>query len=441
MLTALLLFYPLWWVLGLGVLIFPITAVPMAVALVRWRLAGRPIRLPPWFVLWLVFLAVVLLGLAALAATPAGAMAGGGAGRLAGAGYRIAGYLSLTVLLLYAGNLTERELPQRKLVGLLAWLFALTVAGGLVGTFAGRLELTSPMELLLPQHLRANGFIQSLVHPYAAQVMDVGGGDVPRPAAPWGYTNTWGNNVVLLIGWFVAAAWGSKAGRSVRWLALGVLALAMIPIVYSLNRGMWIGLAVVAAWVAVRLALRGRLVALVAGTGVVALLAVTLVVSPLGGTVRQRLDYGRSDGVRAFLSERALAGMAESPVIGFGSTRNTQGGRHSIAIGPTPDCDQCGGFTVGGNGQLWQLLFAHGLLGTAAYTGFFGYALWRFRHDRSAIGLAGTGAIVGSFVSALWYNALVTPLAFLMLSYALLWRNSERTAPREALAERSEAMR
>jgi hypothetical protein len=426
MLTGLLLLYPLWWVLGLGVLSFPFVAVPMAVTLVRWHRAGRPIRLPPGFVLWLIFLAVLLLGLTALDANPVGTVAADGVSRLAGAGYRIVGYLSLTVLLLYAGNLTESELPQRRLIRLLAWLFALTVAGGLIGTFAGHLALTSPVELLLPAELRGNGFIQSLVHPYAAQVMDVGQGEVPRPAAPWGYTNTWGNNVVLLIGWLVAAAWGFRTNRSLRLLAIGLLGLALIPIVYSLNRGMWIGLAVVATWVAVRLALRGRLTALVAGAGVVALLAVALAASPLGETVRQRLDYGRSDGIRAYLSERALTGMAESPVIGFGSTRNTQGGRHSIAIGPTSDCEQCGGFTVGGNGQLWQLLFAHGLLGTVGYFGFFGYALWRFRHDRSAVGLAGTGAIVGSFVSALWYNALVTPLALLMLSYALLWRNHQR---------------
>ena len=32
--------------------------------------------------------------------------------------------------------------------------------------------------------------------------MNLLGGDAPRPAAPWGYTNTWGNNFCLLVGWF-----------------------------------------------------------------------------------------------------------------------------------------------------------------------------------------------------------------------------------------------
>ena len=48
-LTGILLLYPLWWALGLGVLIFPIAAVPMVVILVRQRRSGRPIALPPGF--------------------------------------------------------------------------------------------------------------------------------------------------------------------------------------------------------------------------------------------------------------------------------------------------------------------------------------------------------------------------------------------------------
>ena len=32
----------------------------------------------------------------------------------------------------------------------------------------------------------------------------------------------------------------------------------------------------------------------------------------------------------------------------------------------------------------------------------------------------------------LWYNALVTPLAFMFLAYALLWRNEHRTVGEES---------
>ncbi|BCB86907.1 O-antigen ligase family protein [Phytohabitans suffuscus] len=423
-LAGVLLLYPLWWALGLGVLIFPLVAVPMAALLLRAHVAGRPVRLPPGFALWAVFLATVVVGVAVLGAEPAGAVDEHASSRLLGAGYRVSQYGALTVLLVYAGNLTEAELSRRRLVGLLAWLFTITVAGGLLGVFASGFEFTSPVEMLLPGHVRDKGFVQSLVHPYAAQIMDVVRDAHPRPAAPWGYTNTWGNNFCLLVVWFVAWAWGYPARRRTRLFALACLAVSVVPVVHSLNRGLWIGLGVAAVYVAVRLAAAGRVWA-IGGLAVgAAALACALALTPLGGVVGARLDDGKSNGVRSFLMERAVTGMAESPVIGFGSTRTTMGGRNSITVGESAACERCGNFTVGGNGQLWQLLFAHGLVGTAAYLGFFGYGLWRFRRDRSPIGIAASCAIFGAFASMLWYNTLVTPLAFMFLAFALLWRNA-----------------
>ncbi|HET6213711.1 MAG TPA: hypothetical protein VFE14_12680 [Micromonosporaceae bacterium] len=422
-LVALLLLYPLWWVLGLGVLIFPILAVPMLVALVRQHAAGRPVRLPPGFALWALFLLVAVVGIAALGADPSGTVPATAASRLVAVLFRLGEYAGLTVLLVYAGNLTRAELPQRRLVGLLGWLFAVTVAGGLLGVFAGHFAFTSPVELLLPHGVRAKGFVQSLVHPSAAQVMEILGHPSPRPAAPWGYTNTWGNNFCLLVVWFVAAVWGFATSRRIRVLAAGCLAVSVVPAIYSLNRGLWIGLGLIAGHVAIRLGLRGRLWAIGGLAAAAAALAAALAVTPLGGVVGDRLDNGKSNGVRMYLTERAITGATESPVIGFGSTRNTQGGRNSIAVGESDDCERCGNFTVGGNGQLWQLLFAHGLVGTAAYLGFFGYGIWWFRRDHSAIGLAGSAALISSFAAMFWYNSLVTPLAFMFLAYALLWRN------------------
>jgi hypothetical protein len=430
--VALLAAYPLWWALGLGVLIFPLMAVPMLLLLLRSHAAGRPVRLPPGFGLWLLFLATVLVGLAALGADPAGTVPGGAGDRLLGSLFRVGQYASLTVLLVYAGNLADAELTRRRLMNLLAWLFAVTVAGGLLGVFAGHFEFTSPVELLLPRRIRNDGFVQSLVHPYAAQIMDLVGGDSPRPAAPWGYTNTWGNNFCLLVGWFVAAVWGAATRTRTRVLALACLAVAVIPVVQSLNRGLWIGLGVAAGYIALRLAMTGRVWAIGALLAAAVVLAGALAVTPLGDVVGKRLDNGKSNGVRMYLTEQAMAGLGESPVIGFGSTRTTLGGRNSIAVGESPGCARCGNFTVGGNGQLWQLLYAHGAAGTAAYLGFFAYGLWRFRRDTSPIGLAASAALVVSFTAMFWYNALVTPLAFVFLAYALLWRNGTGSASRSA---------
>ncbi|WP_229072085.1 hypothetical protein [Actinoplanes sp. DH11] len=420
--AGILLLYPLWWALGLGVLIFPLMAVPMLFLLVRRRTAGRPLRLPPGFAWWAIFLIAVVVSIAALGADPAGTVVERASSRLPAVVYKLSMYASLTVLLVYAGNLTEVELSRHRLVRLLGGMFVLTVAGGLLGMVAGTFEFTSPVEWLLPSGVRNKGFVRSLVHPYAAQIMDLVGGEKPRPAAPWGYTNTWGNNFCLLVGFLLVAAWASRsAGKKA--LAMLCLVVSIVPAVASLNRGLWIGIGVLVVYVAIRLVLAGRLwiigaVLVAAGT-----LTAALVATPLGGTVQARLDNGKSNGVRSFLIEKAIDGFAASPVIGYGGTRNTLGGRNSITVGESAGCERCGNFTVGGNGQLWQLLYAHGAAGTVGYLGFFGYGLWRFRRDRTAIGVAASGAIVTSFSAMLWYNSLVTPLAFMVLAYALLWRN------------------
>jgi hypothetical protein len=158
----------------------------------------------------------------------------------------------------------------------------------------------------------------------------------------------------------------------------------------------------------------------------ITVVGLTLLITPLGGVINDRLAHGKSNGVRQYLTEQAVTSVGESPVIGFGSTRDTQGGRNSITVGESSDCERCGNFTVGGNGQLWQVLFAHGLAGLLGYLGFFVHLLWRTRADRSAIGLAAATSLVGSFTAMFWYNALVTPLAFALLAVALLWRNHQR---------------
>jgi hypothetical protein len=420
--AGLLAFYPLWWALGLGVLIFPIMAAPMLVLVLRRRAAGRRVALPPGFLWWLLFLAAVVISIAALGVDPAGTVPEHGTSRLLAAAYKLVMYVALTVLLIYAGNLTEAELSRTRLVRLLGWLFVVTVAGGLLGIVAGNFQFTSPVELLLPGGVRNMGFVQSLVHPYAAQIMDIVGGEKPRPAAPWGYTNTWGNNFCLLVGWLVVAAW-SGGSRTRKMLTVLCLLASIAPAVISLNRGLWIGLGLLIAYVAFRYVVLGKVWIIGAVLVAAAALAVTLAASPLGGVINARLDNGKSNGVRSFLVAKALDGFADSPVIGYGGTRNTRGGRQSIAVGQSAGCERCGNFTIGGNGQLWQLMYSHGAVGTIGYLGFFAYGLWRFRRDRSAIGIAAGAAIVTSFSAMLWYNSLVTPLAFMFLAFALLWRN------------------
>jgi hypothetical protein len=414
--------YPLWWALGLGVLAIPFVAAVAAVKLVR----RRSIAVPPAFGWWLLFLLAVTLSLANLSVDPPGTIPETWLSGLPGATYRFGFYCCCTLIALWAYNLVvEGRLPRERLIRLLAWLFVVTVAGGLLGTFAGGFEYTSPVEALLPQSVAKDGFVQSLVHPSAAQTMDFLGYETPRPSAPWGYTNTWGNNFAITAVWLVVAAFCIRASVKWRVAAVALLVVSLVPAVYSMNRGLWLGLAAIAVFTALRLLVSGRPGGMLAlgGAGCAAVLLIML--TPLGTVVQARLDNGHSDDGRAFSSERATELAVEhSPVLGFGSTRKTIGSGESIAIGPTPECPRCGSRTLGGNGQFWQVMFAHGIAGTVTYLGFALAVLWRFRRDHSAIGIAGSAVVGFSLLSMFYYNALVTPLLLTLLSYVLLAANA-----------------
>lgn len=428
--VALLALYPLWWALGLGTFIYPLIAFPMFIALMRQR---RPIKVPPGFGLWLLFLVIVVGSLVALGYNPSGTLPGTVAGRLPATALRLSEYIGLTIILVYVGNLTEKELPQRRLIKLLAWSFVITVAGGLLGTFLPKFEFTSPVELLLPHSVASNSFVRSLTHPYAAQNMHVfgAGSDTPRAAAPWSYTNTWGSNYSILIGWFLVYGWVLAKKTWHRLVTLGVVAVSVVPVVATLNRGLWLSLGALALYVAVRMAMRGRLwtiVALAAGAMVV---GVVMLFTSVGALVTDRLEHGHSNDIRIYTTQEVLKGVRESPWIGFGSTRSTQGSDQSIAVGASPACPSCGNHDLGSNGQFWLELYTHGILGVALFMSFFIVAIWKFRHDRSAVGIVTSAVLSISLLAMFYYNTLVTPLAFLFLSYATLWRRHLLMAERK----------
>src|SRR4051812_38790512 len=274
-LTALLVLYPVWWALGMGTLILFVLTIPMVIHLLR-----RPqVTVPPGFGLWLLFLAWAVASTALLSYDPPGVVDAPASGRLVSVIFTMACYLGATVVLLYAGNLSEEEFPRQRLVGQLGAFFCVVVAGGLLGVLAPHFQFTSLVELLLSPSVRQNGFVRSLVHPAAAQLQGVLGFDSPRPAAPFGFTNMWGNCLALLLGWFVIG-WLRSSSRSRRIVGVVILAAAAVPAVYSLNRGMWLGLGVALLFVLVRLAVRGRLAAVAAGGGGAGVLSLLLVGPP-----------------------------------------------------------------------------------------------------------------------------------------------------------------
>ncbi|MBG0814963.1 O-antigen ligase family protein [Planomonospora sp. ID82291] len=413
--AAFLVGYPVWWMLGFGGLAVIVLAPPMAVVL--WR--RRPVRVPKGFGIWLLLLAGYLVSALMLGEMPPDTYGEFGAGRVIGYLMRLALYLSLTIMVLYLGNLTEQELPQLALVRMLGALFVTTVAGGLLGVFAPHVQFTSPLERLLPGWISGNAFVQNLIHPTAAQMQKVLGHASPRPEAPFEWANAWGGNLSVLLVWF-AVGWWVYGGPHRRLAALALLALASIPVVYSLNRGLWIGLGVAAAYLVLRTGARRRLAICAA----VAAGALAFALSPLQPLVAQRLDNPHSNDIRAFTVSATIAAARTSPFIGYGNNRSARGNYRTITTGKSDWCDTCGHPPLGSDGQLWHLMITQGFVGAALYVAFFAGAVRRHWSDRSPIGMAGVLVMILTLLYMFVYDGLVTPLSLYLISFALLWRNT-----------------
>lgn len=417
--------FPLWWALGVTAVIFPLMAIPLALQLVR----SGSVRVPPGFWIWGLFLVWVLASAVALDLTANGTLPPSGTGRYIAYGMRFLNYTAITVMLLYVGNRSEAALPRLRIIRWMGLLCVATIVLGLLAIALPGFEFRSPIAFLLPSGLAedAGAATQQL-----AQVQTVLGYSAPRPAAPFTYTNAWGNNLSLLLVWFVVGSW--VVGGHRRKLVAGlVLVAASIPIVYSLNRGMWIGLGLSVLYVAVRLAVRGHLAAIgaiAAGLGVAGMI---FIATPLNGLVTQRLSAGHSNDIRSSLATEALRIASDSPVLGYGSTRATIGSGNSIAVGQSEDCPRCGNRNVGSTGQLWLILIAQGFVGAALYVGYLARTAWVFRRDHSPVGIAGTLVVLLTLFYSLFYTALTMPLAIAFLSIGLLWRNA---ATRGALESR-----
>jgi hypothetical protein len=190
--------------------------------------------------------------------------------------------------------------------------------------------------------------------------------------------------------------------------------------------------------VAVRFALRGRLALLAGLFGVLALVAVVVVASPLQSLISQRLSHGKSNAVRSSLSGLAIDVAAASPIVGWGDTRHEQGSTNSIAVGKTAKCHSCGSRDIGGNGQFWMLLITSGFLGAGLYCAFFLYGIWRYWRDPTPYGMVGVLVLILGFPFMIVYIAVGPPLAFTMLAYALLWKN-DRILHEEAVEAAAES--
>ncbi len=419
-LVVLFVGFPVWWILGLANIMFLAMAGAMALQLVH-----RPrLVVPRGFGFWLLFLLWVVAGFFMLWVDAPGAVpGGGGGGRLLVFTYRLLWYLAATVALVYVCNTPKKDLSDRTMWRLLGWMFVVTAMGGLLGYLAPTFEIRSLMEMLLPRGLTSNEYIHTLIHPQAAKAQTFLAYEEARPIAPFAYANSWGSNLAMFLPFFLVSWFGKSAGWR-RLVAPGVLLVATIPVVYSLNRGLWACLALGAVYAVVRLALMGKIWAVQAAVVGLVLASALFVASPLNDLFQQRLDTAHSNDRRAQLLALTVESTATgSPVLGFGTTRDLQGSFFSIAGGSTSDCPACGVPPLGTQGHLWLVIFAQGLLGTLFFLAFFVRRFARHIRGQTTNELIGICILLFFAVQLVIYDTLGPPLFTVMIAVGLMHRS------------------
>jgi O-antigen ligase len=389
-----LLSFPVWWALGVGYFIWPLLTFPLLLSL----LLRGDIAFPPRFGVWLLFLAAVLLSSNSVDVS-SGVFA---------YFWRLSVYLSGTVLFLYVYNAPRHELPDRAVVFALALLWCELVIGGLLAVAFPGVSFSSPFEAVAPGSLMGDGAVRNMVHPHFAEVMQFLGYPVGRPSIFFPYSNHWGATLGVLTP-FALAAFAALARGTRRRLLGGLLALSLIPLIVSLNRGVWISLGVAIVYLGLRLWRRNfRAV----GIGAFVLVAVVAVASitQLGTLFQDRLNnQSASTTTRLTVYRDTLEHVKQSPWLGYGTPQA------STASGSIPP--------LGTQGQLSLVGYSHGIPALLLFVGWFAYGFIRSRHVPSGGRLWAHLAILIFLLELPYYSFLPTGFHVAMVAAALAWRS------------------
>lgn len=389
--AALVLGTPVWWLLGVGLFIWPLAAAVMA----GYLLLDGEVRFPVAFGLWLAFVGWMLVS---------GLMLAGGAREDAAkfAGNAVL-YLSATVLFLYAYRAAADPDARRRLLLTGAGFFAVVVAGGWFALAVPDFALTTPLERLLPGLRDANEFVARRVTADAA----IAGAGGTRPRAPFGEVNEWGANFTLALPFAVAALLAAR--RRLPQLALAALiAISVVPAIESRNRGLWLALALAGVYALVRFGapMAARLPARRIAAGSVAAIVVLagLAAGPLGETVGERISSpgGTGESGRVASYREAVTLTAESPLLGHATTRETEASR----------------LPAGTHGHGFRLLVSHGIPGLLLFAGWLLAVAWQTRRGPPTA-LCAHFVILLGLVSMGFYNLLPGQLHLIMLAAAL----------------------
>ena len=397
--------FPLWWLAGFFPFVWPIVGFFLLLALIR---QGHVI-FPRAFGVWLLLLAWAPLSLVQLS---------GDNGNLLFA-QRFATIGAATVVFLYVFNSSRETLPDRAIVDVLTLFWAMLIIGGFIAMLLPTLSVRTPLEMLLPESLVANQFVYELVHVDFAQVQTFLGYPVGRPSPFFAFTNAWGGGVALLTPIAVAGFLQTRSPLRRRFLG-ALLVLSVIPIVVSLNRGVWLALILAGGYVAIRFALARRLHAMAALVGLVGVLLIVIFLTPLGGLISDRLAHPHSNAGREALYDESIARTRESPLVGYG--------------GPIP-AEKTTGPPVGTHSEVFFLSISYGIPAVVLFMAWFAFTFLRARRPVSGPRFWAHVAMLVFLMEAPYY-LLEMHVVVAMIIAAFIWRDLIRVPAGEPAQDR-----
>jgi hypothetical protein len=392
--------FPLWYVLGMGALIWFFVAIPMTFSLV----ARSKVRIPRGFGFFLLFFIWAMATIIQLQ--------GSGMDRIFGFLYRAGLYYSAGVWCLYLYNAPKRLLPTRTVLKAMTWMWIVVVAGGWLGILSPAMEFTTVTEKVMPQSLQNNDLVYTLIHPKVAEVQTFLGYNVPRPQAPFDFSNNWGANFALLLP-FVCAFWGQLRTLARRNLLRLVAVGSLVPVVFSLNRTLWLALIVTLVYGGARVAIRGRKGSFQAICALAIVGYLLFNFGPTGQLISDRAQTNHSGAGRALLYSEATDSVQKSPLLGYGAPRASQ---RNPNLPP-----------VGTQGHFWLVFFSHGFPGAILFVSFIVTSMWRTRRVQTSAGLWCHISLLLAIIMMPFYGLFHMQIHVVAIAFALASR--ERVDP------------
>ena len=326
--------------------------------------------------------------------------------------YRYLLFVGCLTSFIWIVNVSEERVPSEKIIDWLAALWITLVVFGYLATLLPTLITPSPFGLALGPFGRIQ-FVASLTEWRFAETHHFMGYPVPRPAAPFGGSNGWGSAMGILTPYFVKS-WLIGVERKRRQKGMLLLAVGIYPILMSVNRGLWISLAVGLTYYAARKALRGRFAALSVLFSAVLVVAILIVATPAGSLVTDRLDNSeKSNSARSSLYELAWRGSLESPLVGHGAPTFSK----DLPDGTPP---------IGTHGLVWYMMYIHGFVGLGLFLVWLGIEIFKSGRIRTSLAWWSHLSLIAA-LTELPYYGLLPQIVLVGIGVGLSHREGRRT--------------